>query len=187
MNYIEELKQYIPINEQEETDKAVMLKMIELFGDQVLTRECELGHMSASSMILNEDCTKVLMVYHNIYQSWSWTGGHADGEKDMLALALREAKEETGVQNLTVLKDSLWAVDILAVWGHTKRGKYVNSHTHWNYTYLFQANENEELHIKEDENSGVMWIPIQDLEKVVREPEMMPVYHKLLREYMTEK
>ncbi len=61
------------------------------------------------------------------------------------------------------------------------RAKVMKEHKH------FQANENEELHIKEDENSGVMWIPIQDLEKVVREPEMMPVYRKLLREYIAEK
>lgn len=180
MNYIEELKQFQPTCDQEKSDQEIMLEYIHAFGDEVLTRQCRIGHFTASSMILNSDCTKVLMAYHNIYNSWSWTGGHADGESDMLEVALREAKEETGVHNLSLLTDRLIAIDILPVWGHIKKGSYVSAHMHLNYTYLFQADEKEMLHIKEDENSGVMWIDIAKLDDFVREPDMLPVYRKIL-------
>ena len=43
---------------------------------------------------MNKDKTKVLMIYHNIYNSWSWTGGHADGDEDLLYVAIKEAKKK---------------------------------------------------------------------------------------------
>ena len=47
--------------------------------------------------------------------------------------------------------------------------KYVSSHVHLNLTYLLEVDENETLKIKEDENSGVRWVPIEDVEKVSTE------------------
>lgn len=108
MKLREEIKNYIPYNEQEEKDKELLLKYIDGFDD-ILTRENELCHFTASNWIVNKERTKVLMAYHNIYKSWAWTGGHADGESDLLKVALREANEETGINNLKVLSNrNLW-------------------------------------------------------------------------------
>lgn len=186
MNYIEELKQYHPRSEQEAADREMILRYIEAFPDTILTRENGFAHMTGSSMIFNRERDKVLMVYHNIYRSWSWTGGHADGEEDMLLVAEKEAKEETGVGTLKVLAHKagnglLSAVDVLPVWGHVKRGQYVTSHLHLNLSYLFEAEEKEILHIKEDENSQVAWLPVSELKAKVTEPDMIPVYEKLIR------
>lgn len=185
MNYIEELIAYRPKNEQEAADKQMILDYIETFPDTILTRENRFAHITAASMIFNEEKDKVLMIYHNIYRSWSWTGGHADGDSDMLYVALKEANEETGVKNLRVLQKGgqspMAAVDVLPVWGHVKRGKYVSSHLHLNFSYLFEASEEEALRIKEDENSQVGWIKIEELRKKVTEPDMIPVYEKLTR------
>ena len=90
------IENYNPYNEQEEKDKQTMLKYIHTF-DNILTRENEFGHFTASSWVVNKERTKVLMIYHNIYQSWAWTGGHSDGEADLLKVAIKELKEETGV------------------------------------------------------------------------------------------
>lgn len=186
MNYMEELKKYNPKNAQEEADREMILRYIGTFPDTILMRENGFAHMTASSMIFNKERDKVLMAYHNIYRSWSWTGGHADGEEEMLPVAKREATEETGVKNLRVLykdtaKGPLAAVDVLPVWGHVKRGKYVSSHLHLNYSYLFEADEGEALHIKPDENSKVGWIPVSEIKERVTEPDMIPVYEKLIR------
>lgn len=186
MNYIEELKQYHPRSEQEAADREMILRYIEAFLDTILTRENGFAHMTGSSMIFNKERDKVLMVYHNIYRSWSWTGGHADGEEDMLLVAEKEAKEETGVGTLKVLAHKagnglLSAVDVLPVWGHVKRGQYVTSHLHLNLSYLFEAEEKEILHIKEDENSQVAWLPVSEIKTKVTEPDMIPVYEKLIR------
>ena len=179
MNLKEQIKNYKPYNEQEEKDKEMMLKYINTFDD-VLTRNNEFGHFTASAWVVNKERTKVLMIYHNIYQSWAWTGGHADGESDLLATAIRELKEETRIKNVKVLKDDIFSLEIICVNGHVKKGKYVASHVHLNLTYLLEVDEKEILKIKQDENSGVMWVKIEDIEKKSTEKWMIEkVYQKL--------
>lgn len=180
MDYKYQIEEFLPVTDQEESDKRIIQRYIKEFGDQILTRDCELGHITSSGMIFNKQLDKVLMVYHNIYQSWSWTGGHADGDKDLLYVALKEAKEETGIVHIAPIQEKILTLDILPVWGHEKNGSYVSSHLHLNITYSLAAEETDRLIVKEDENSGVRWLEIEKLEHYVREPDMMPVYQKII-------
>ena len=189
MNFIEAIKSYEPINEQEASEKEAILAYINTFPDNILTRENTFGHLTSSGFVMNKELTKVLMVHHNIYNTWAWTGGHADGEEDLLYVAIKEAKEETGIKEVVPLMEEIASVDILPVWGHVKKGKYVATHMHLNTAYILIADEKQTLEIKEDENSGVRWIAIEDIEKYSNEPEIIKVYHKLIsraRSYKTE-
>lgn len=134
----ENLEKFVPYNEQEETDKRIMLKYLKDFDD-VLTRQNEYGHFTSSSFILNKERTKLLMIYHKIYNSWAWTGGHSDGDNDLLYVAMKEAKEETGIKNVRPISEDIYSIEIVTVDGHEKRGKYVGSHVHLNVTYLLEA------------------------------------------------
>ncbi len=164
-----QIENYEPYNQQEEKDKQVMLAYIDTFNN-ILTRENDFAHFTASSWVMNKEKTKVLMIYHNIYQSWSWTGGHSDGEADMLKVAIKELKEETGVKEVKVLNDNNpFSIEILTVDGHKKRGNYVPSHLHLNITYLLEVDEKEIVRIKEDENSGVKWFLIEEVKNVSNE------------------
>lgn len=173
----EQIENYVPFNEQEEKDRKVMLKYLDM--EDIFTRENKLAHFTASNWIVNSKKTKVLMAYHNIYKSWAWTGGHADGDKDLLHVALKEAREETGIKNLRVLSNGIYGLQILTVEPHIKRGKYVSSHLHLDCCFLLEADENEELRIKEDENSGVKWINIDEAVSLTNEAQMVPIYSKL--------
>ena len=179
-NLKESLEKFIPYNEQEEVERKIMLKYINDFDD-VLTRQNEYGHFTSSAFVLNKERTKILMIYHKIYNSWAWTGGHSDGDNDLLYVAMKEAKEETGIKNVKPISKDIYSLELINVKGHEKRGKYVGSHMHLNVTYLLEADENEEIHIKEDENSGVKWVPINEILEVTSEPWVRDrVYAKII-------
>lgn len=170
---------FVPNCEQEERDQQMMLAFMDANTD-CLTRENQIAHFTASAWVVNPGRDKVLMVYHNIYDSWSWTGGHADGDADLLDVAYREAREETGIETLIPLSTGPVSLEVITVDGHVKRGVYVPSHLHLNLTYLFEAPEAQMLSVKEDENSGVCWIPRDELAAYVSEPWMLKwVYAKL--------
>ncbi len=175
-----EVELYIPKDAREESEKREILTLMEREGDRLLLRECSYAHMTASSVIVNRNRTKMLMAFHKIYQSWAWTGGHADGDGDFEAVARREAQEETGIQNLKKLGAGAASLEVLPVWAHQKHGQMVASHLHLNISYLLEADDTLPLRIAEDENSAVGWIPIAQLEEYVREKDMMPIYQKLL-------
>ena len=149
MDLFEQLRNYRPYNEQEAADLKV-IKMLLASQSDIFTRENLVAHMSASSWLLNRAHDKVLMIYHNIYDSWAWTGGHADGERDLLAVAVREAQEETGVTDIHPVSSDIFSV------------------------------EEEVLRIKPDENSGVRWFLLEEALKACSEPWMRErIYTKL--------
>lgn len=174
-----QLLTFRPGCEQEEQDRRLMLHDMDLFPD-LLTRGNELAHFTASCWIVSRDRRQVLMAYHNIYQSWAWLGGHADGEADLLAVALREANEESGVTGSRPVTKEPISLEILTVNPHYKRGKFVSAHLHLNLTYLLEADETQPVRVKPDENSAVRWLPVEDICAAVSEPDMLPVYQKLL-------
>lgn len=177
---IRQIENYPPFNEQEEKDKALILGWIRN-NENAFSRENTVAHITASAWVVNKDRSKVLMVYHNIYNSWSWLGGHADGETDLLAVALREVKEEAGISHVSPVSEEIFSLESLTVDGHVKKGKYVSSHLHLNVTYLLEADSEEAVSIKADENSGVAWFSPEEALKKSTEPWFVEhVYSKLI-------
>lgn len=178
VNLKQVLAQYQPDCEQEVQELRMMLHYADAFSD-ILLRSNEIAHFTASSWIVNPARTHALMVYHNIYDSWSWTGGHADGDSDLLQVALREAREETSIREIRALSPEVFSVEILTVPAHHRRGVYVVPHLHLNVTYLLEADDAQQIHCKPDENSAVRWFPLDDAVNASTEPMMKIVYRKL--------
>ena len=97
MELMEELERYQPWNEQEERDRAEILRRLKS-GEELYGRENLSAHLTSSAWVVSPDRQRVLLAYHNLYDSWAWLGGHADGERDLLAVALRETREESGLE-----------------------------------------------------------------------------------------
>lgn len=174
-----ELEAYRPYNEQEQKDRKVLLHFLKT-NENAFSRENTMAHMTASAWVVNKEKNKVLMVYHKIYDSWSWTGGHADGETDLLSVAMREVTEETGVVRVRPVSDRIFSLEVLTVDGHEKKGNYISSHLHFNVTYLLEADEKEELKICEEENKGVAWFTLEGALNASTEPWFVKrVYAKL--------
>lgn len=247
MKLRDQLIAYRPFNEQEEKDKQVFLTALE--RDANCFRRSAQAHFTCSAWVVDEARTSTVMVFHNIYNSWSWIGGHADGCQDLQAVALRELAEETGIahariipwnngtnaesfslraneatsiNNVVNITDAvisnettcinevvsvnestnvnsampansegatssngsvspIFSIELLTVDGHEKRGEYVSSHLHLNVTYLVEASMAEPLRVKPDENSGVKWVPLNEVLANSNEPWIRDrIYAKLL-------
>ena len=108
-----------------------------------------IGVLSATMMVgcgKGTDSTTVLNVYN--------VGDYIDES------LISKFEEETGIKDVKPISKDMYSLELINVNGHEKRGKYVGSHVHLNVTYLLEADEKEEIHIKEDENSAVKWVPI---------------------------
>lgn len=175
---------YTPKCEQEERDIR-LINLAEKFHGEILTRDNVLGHLTSSVFVVNKERTKLLCVYHNIYKSWSWIGGHADGDDDLLYVAEKELKEETSLSEFKFVSNEPLTIDVLTVFGHTRKGEYVSAHLHYNVTFLVEADENSYTHIQEDENSGVAWLEFDAFLEACTEPHMLPVYKKCIERCKT--
>lgn len=182
MDSLKQIKEWLdtftPFNEQERKDCLHIKQFLEEEPD-LLLRDNEKMHFTASAWVLNPPKDKVLMLYHNIYQSWSWSGGHADGESDLLSVAMREVREESGLISLEPLLDFPLSIEILGVQPHYKKQEYVGAHLHLNYTFLLHNTNEESLRICPEENSKVEWFKPQEAVEASTEKWMKPIYEKL--------
>lgn len=184
MDILEQIKQYRPWNDQEANDRAVMLQWLAQDHD-LFSRSNPFAHFTASAWVVSPDRSQVLMAHHNLYHSWAWLGGHADGEQDLLAVALREAQEESGI-SATPVSEDIFSVEILPVSGHEKKGEYLPSHLHLNVTFLLEANPSASIRPKEDENSRVGWFGVEDALTASSEPWLRDrIYRKLCEKVQT--
>ena len=174
---IEKLKAYHPYNDQETFDQKAILAFIARNPDY-LERSNLIAHFTVSTIIVNEAMDKVLFAHHNIYKSWGWLGGHNDGDENLIRVALKETKEESGLKNLRLYSEEIFMLDTIYVPNHIKHGKHVSDHLHLNATFLVIADERETPIVNVEENSGVAWFPIATVLASVHEPRMIPIYQK---------
>ena len=104
----QQLIAYRPWNEQEERDREELLRRLDSHED-LYTRANTAAHFTASAWVVSPDRKQVLMAYHRLYDSWAWLGGHADGDRDLLAVALREVPSPTRTAGWAgSLRRTLW-------------------------------------------------------------------------------
>ena len=175
------LEKFRPWNEQEARDQEEILARLAR-GEALYTRENTAAHVTASGWVVSPDRKQVLMAYHNLYDSWAWLGGHADGERDLLKTAMREVMEESGLTEVKPVSEEIYSVEILTVNGHEKHGSYVSSHLHLNVTYLLEADPALPVHNKPDENSRVAWFSLEEAVKRSSEPWIRERIYKKLNE-----
>jgi 8-oxo-dGTP pyrophosphatase MutT (NUDIX family) len=132
------------------------------------------GHITGSSWILDHSRQFVLLIHHGTLNKWLQPGGHADGEENVLNVALREAEEETGVQHFELLQERIFDLDIHPI---PARANFPE-HMHYDIRFLFQADKNEKL-ILSDESHDVAWIAIDQLDALTHNnPSVMRMARK---------
>jgi 8-oxo-dGTP pyrophosphatase MutT (NUDIX family) len=133
------------------------------------------GHITGSAWIIDEDKTHVLLIHHNNLNRWLQPGGHADGDENVLNVAIREANEETGLLNLTLLTSGVFDLDIHPI----PERKGFPSHFHYDVRFLFRASKKDELKISE-ESSDLKWIKLSEVPALTQNnPSILRMIKKL--------
>lgn len=148
--------------EASDTREALMVAIVEDFVGT--TPECFLrthrpGHITGSAWIVDEERSHALLVHHRKLDRWLQPGGHADGESDVLAVARREAREESGLTRLRPAREGIYNVDV-----HTIPGRgHEPEHVHYDLRFAFIADRTEPLVVSE-ESHALAWRPLVELD-----------------------
>ena len=134
------------------------------------------GHFTGSAWIVSPDKSSILMTHHKKLGKWLQLGGHADGESDLLKVALREATEESGIQQFKVLSEEIFDLDIHGI----PQNNSELGHLHYDVRFLIEADPTGEAVIISDESHDVTWIPLADVVKLNPEVSIQRMIKKTL-------
>lgn len=122
---------------------------------ECLRRECAPGHLTGSAWIVSEDRIRTLLTHHRKLGKWLQLGGHADGDPDLLAVALREAREESGLSNVRAVSAEIFDVD--RHWIPPRKTE--PGHFHYDLRFMIEADPNEPLVIS-SESKDLAWVEV---------------------------
>ncbi len=151
---------------------AEVIRFVENHANCFL-RSCLPGHLTGSAWIVSPDRTRTLLTHHHKLDKWLQLGGHADGEADIASVALREAREESGLTRLTLVSAAPFDVD--RHWIPERKGE--PGHYHHDLRFVIEANPDEPLVIS-NESKDLAWVEIERVTALNPEESMARMVHK---------
>ena len=158
---MKDLKQLLKIYIQKNPYEINAIKMLNFFDnhDGCFEKDNLPGHFTGSAWVISPDKNKILMTHHKKLNMWLQLGGHADGEKDLKSVALKEAKEESGFNNFSILSEEIFDLDIHKIEAMNEEPE----HLHYDVRFLLEADPNEQDIIISEESHDVKWIHLDDV------------------------
>jgi len=168
LNDLEEYRKRYP----RETDTLSRFVDFVSAHEDCFLRSQKLGHITASAWLLNPDSTSVLLTHHRKLNRWLQPGGHADGDSDILANAIREAQEESGITSIQVLSEAIFDLDIHTIPTHGKE----TAHLHYDVRYLLQAKHTR--YVVSAESHDLAWVDMQQIRDYSEEDSILRMADK---------
>jgi 8-oxo-dGTP pyrophosphatase MutT (NUDIX family) len=151
---------------------AKTIRFVEEHADCLL-RSCVPGHLTGSAWIVSPDRRLALLTHHHKLDKWLQLGGHADGDGDLLAVAMREAREESGLTQLRAVEVAVFDVDCHWI---PERGKEVG-HFHYDLRFMIEANPAEPVVIT-NESKDLAWVELRRVSQLNPEESMARMVRK---------
>ena len=166
------LEEYIASYPNEE----VAIDMLEFFNkdENCFQKNNQKGHFTGSAWVVTPDKSQVLMTHHKKLNMWLQLGGHADGIDDLISVAIREAKEESGFDNFVLVSEKIFDLDIHEVPAIAEG----SIHLHYDVIFLLEADPKNNTIIVSDESHDVQWIPLDKVLKLNPENSMRRMVKK---------
>ena len=149
---LELLRRYIPIDEEERAYHQKIIKFVMDYSD-CFERSLEVGHVTASAWLLNKTANQALLMHHAKLNRWCQPGGHCDGNPNVIAVALQEAQEESGISQIIPVVKEIFDLDVHFI--PAQRG--VQEHYHYDIRFLLQVISEEEA-VGNNESKGLCWV-----------------------------
>ena len=169
---IEEIRTYNTDNPLEKEYKERIISFIVNNKDNPGLNNPE-GHLTASAWIVNSDKNKVLLHNHIVFNKWIQLGGHVEDDELVSDAALREAREESGLRTLSLLKDDIFDIDVHKI---PENEKY-KEHYHYDIRYLMEAEEVEEIS-RSKESREISWIKLKKVKEYADEEAILRMVRK---------
>ena len=147
------LHNYHPTAPEEISYKCDILTFIAAHPD-CFERTLAIGHITASALLLNKDGSKVLMMHHAKLDKWVQLGGHCDGNPDVLAVAIKEAQEESGIMGIEPVDGTIFDIDIHLI----PERNHEKAHNHYDIRFILQVVSDEDF-LQNSESKALRWIP----------------------------
>jgi len=160
----------------EEVDTADRFAEFVRQNSDCFERSLEIGHVTGSAWILDSGGTATLLTHHRKLNIWLQTGGHADGDPDALAVAMREAEEETGLRDLEAISPRIFDMDIHGI--PERKGEA--RHYHYDLRFLLRQ-KGEQKYTVSEESHDLAWVPMNGLEQYTIEASMLRMRDKAVR------
>lgn len=169
---MQKLIAYHAIDIEEKRVLALVIEFVETHPD-CFEHALQTGHITGAAWIVNSERTHVLLTHHRKLNKWLQLGGHADGDPDVLRVAIREAKEESGIAVFVPLSADIFDIDVHEI----PRHKNDPSHLHYDIRFLFEADMRTELKIT-NESHDLQWIPIDRVNEYTDEASILRMVNK---------
>ena len=156
------LKLHTATDAKESKDVASILQLIER-EPKIFSPMCEVGHFTGSALVLDTN-GRVLLHYHKSLKRWLQFGGHPDFETNMAAVALREAQEESGLEDLTFFPETQEPrpldIDVHTIPAIKNRPE----HLHLDFRYVLMTQTPEALHPQSGESTDFRWFSFDEID-----------------------
>jgi 8-oxo-dGTP pyrophosphatase MutT (NUDIX family) len=168
------LREYHPSDPYEWKMHESLIRFVEAERD-CFERSLQIGHITGSAWIIDRAREKTLLTHHNKLDRWLQLGGHADGDPDILRVALREAREESGLENIRPLSEAIFDVDVHPI---PMRGNEPG-HFHYDVRFMLEADADKPLVIS-SESKDLAWVPLADIARFTTEQSITRMAAKTL-------
>ena len=178
------LSEFVPFDAREESILILTQQFVaycNTFFDveehNSMNRLAHKGHITGSAWIVDAEKKYTLLTHHKKLNRWLQLGGHAeDGEISVLDVAVREAKEESGLTGIKLLSPNIFSVDVHLI----PARKDFPAHHHYDIRFLFVADKNEPLNVS-DESNDLKWILLEEVHQYNNDVSILSMVEKMKR------